>query len=400
MTVEEAIICLDNLVYEQTQKRLKPLQKAIIRGVVDGLTYKEIKENDPIARGYCVGYMGRYVGYNLWKDLTKVLKQAGIIEPEERVVGANLWECMMRTVQKDPKPPKSVDPILEKLLRMRYRIKEHFVSTEYSDTYLAEDENLPDRPLCLVKRLKSQSEKTSKLFDRETRVLYRLGQHDRIPELLARFEEDGYFYLVYQFIEGQPLYQELIQGQPWEEHQVIALLKDILEVLVFVHKQNVIHRDLHPQNLIKRSSDSKIVLIDFGAVKEINTSQNNTSPTQTRSCGGTQQEYIPPEQAIGSPKFCSDIYAVGIVGIQALTGMRPKQLNFDNLGNLIWQKNATVTPQFASVLDQMVLYAFPQRYPSATEALEALKNLEVSHESLVSSHESSVSSHESLVISN
>ncbi|MFS8120535.1 MAG: protein kinase domain-containing protein [Microcoleus sp.] len=375
MTVEEAIIFLDNLVYEQTQKRLTRLQQAIIRGVVEGLTYQEIKENDPIARGYTVAYLGRYVGYNLWKELTKVLKQAKIIEPEERVVGANLWDCMMRTVQQGTQPAKSFDPILEKLLRMRYRIKEHLVSTEYSDTYLAEDENLPDRPLCLVKRLKSQSERTSYLFNRETEVLYRLGKHDRIPELLARFEEDGYFYLVYQFIEGQPLYQELIDGQHWEEHQVITLLKDILEVLVFVHKKNVIHRDVHPQNLIRRTSDNKIVLIDFGSVKEISNSQNNTGDTRSR--GGTQQDYIPPEQSMGTPKFCSDIYAVGIIGIQALTGISPKKLKLDNLGNVIWQKNATVTPEFASVLDQMVLYHFPQRYPSATEALEALQQLTV-----------------------
>ncbi|WP_293175290.1 MULTISPECIES: serine/threonine-protein kinase [unclassified Microcoleus] len=378
MTVEEAITFLDNLVYQQTEKNLSRLQQSIIKGVLTGLTYQEIQQNDPIARGYTVGYLGRYVGYKLWKDLTKVLKQAEIIRPEERVVGANLWDCIMRSLEKGTKPVKSVDPILQRLLRMRYRIREHLVSTEYSDTYLAEDENLPDRPLCLVKRLKSQSEKTSKLFDLETRVLYRLGQHDRIPELLARFEEDGYFYLVYQFIEGQPLYQELIEGQPWKEHQVIALLKDILEVLVFVHKENVIHRDLHPQNLIKRSPDNKIVLIDFGAVKEINTSQNSNGQTKSRG-GGTHQEYIPPEQAIGAPKFCSDIYAVGIIGIQALTGMRPKQLKVDNLGNLIWQKNATVTPELASILDQMVLYSFPQRYQSATEALEAVQNLVCSH---------------------
>ncbi|MBE9164146.1 serine/threonine-protein kinase [Tychonema sp. LEGE 06208] len=376
MTVEEAINFLDNLVYEQTQKRLTRLQQSIVRGVLGGLTYQEIQQNDPIARGYTVGYLARYVGYNLWKDLTKVLKQAGIIEAEERVVGANLWDCIIRGVQKGTQPAQSLDPILGQLLRMRYRIREHLVSTEYSDTYLAEDENLPDRPFCLVKRLKSQSERTSQLFERETRVLYRLGQHDRIPELLARFEEDGYFYLVNQFIEGQPLYQELIEGKPWEEHQVIALLKDILEVLFFVHKQDVIHRDVHPQNLIRRASDGKIVLIDFGAVKEINTSQNSTG--QTKSRGGTQQDYIPPEQAIGSPKQCSDIYAVGIIGIQALTGMRPKQLRVDNLGNLIWPKNATVTPEFASILDQMVLYAFSQRYPSATEAMIALQKLGVS----------------------
>jgi hypothetical protein len=142
MTVEEAILVLDNLVYKQTEKRLSRLQQSIILGVVEGLTYKEIKENDPIARGYSVGYLGRYVGYNLWKDLTKVLKQAEIIEPEERVVGANLWDCMMRTLQKGAQSDNTFPPPLEKLLRMRYRIREHLVSTEYSDTYLAE-ENQP-----------------------------------------------------------------------------------------------------------------------------------------------------------------------------------------------------------------------------------------------------------------
>ena len=372
MTIEEAINLLDNLVTKQTGEPLTRLQQAIISGVLQSWTYQEIKEKDPRAYGYSVHFLGRGVGYNLWKDLTKVLRQEGIIGQEEKVVGARLWDCIMRASQQGRQQATPPDPMLEKLMRMRYRITEHFVSTDYSDTYLAEDEQLPDRPLCLVKRLKSQSERTSYLFDRETRILYSLGQHDRIPELLARFEEDGYFYLVYQFIEGQPLSEELIEGQPWEEHQVIALLQDILEVLVFVHKQEIIHRDLHPQNLIRRTSDRKIVLIDFGSVKEISNWQNNTC--QTKSRGGTQQDYIPPEQAIGSPKLCSDIYAIGIIGIQALTGMKPKKFRVDNVGNLIWKQNAQVSPEFAKVLDKMVLYAFPQRYQSATEALQGIQN--------------------------
>ncbi|MEG4201843.1 serine/threonine protein kinase, partial [Microcoleus sp. Pol12A5] len=147
MTVEEAIELLDNLVEKQSGEHLTRLQKSIIRGVLQSWTYQEIQQNDPIARGYTVGYLGRYVGYNLWKELTKVLKQAEIIGQEERVVGANLWDCIMRAVQKGTQPTKSVDAILQKLLRMRYRIREHLVNTEYSDTYLAEDENLPDRPL-------------------------------------------------------------------------------------------------------------------------------------------------------------------------------------------------------------------------------------------------------------
>jgi eukaryotic-like serine/threonine-protein kinase len=373
MTPEEAIQFLDNLVCQQTVEHLNRLEQSIIRGVLQGLTYKEIKESDPSARAYEVGYLGRYVAYKLWKKITKVLRQAGIIGQEEKVVAANLWDCIMRALQLGMLPAKPVDRMLEKVMKMRYRITEHLVSTEYSDTYLAEDENLPDRPFCLVKRLKSQSDKTGQMFDRESRVLYRLGKHDRIPELLACFAEDGYFYLVYEFIEGEPVAQELTEDQPWEEDRVIALLQDILEILVFVHEKNVIHRDIHPDNLIRRTSDGKIVLIDFGAVKEINNSQNSSG--QTKSRGGTQHDYIPPEQAIGNPRLCSDIYAIGIIGIQALTGMKPKQLKVDNLGNLIWRQNAQVSSELASVLDRMVLYAFPQRYPSAMEALQAIKEL-------------------------
>jgi eukaryotic-like serine/threonine-protein kinase len=373
MTVEEAIKFLDDLVYQQTGERLSRLEQSIIGGVLQSWTYKEIQEKDPIARGYALGFLSRDVAYKLWKKLTKLLRQAGIIEPDEKVVAANLWDSIMRTLQQGILPAKITDPMLGKLMRMRYRITEHLVSTEYSDTYLAEDENLPDRPFCLVKRLKSQSEKTSQMFDREAKFLYRLGKHDRIPELLAKFEEDGYFYLVYEFIEGQPISQEFIEAQPWEEDRVIALLQDILEILVFVHEKNVIHRDVHPDNLIRRASDGKIVLIDFGAVKEINTSQN--SDWQTKSRGGTQQDYIPPEQAIGNPRLCSDIYAVGILGIQALTGMRPKHLKFDPKGNLIWREKAKVSSQLATVLDKMVLYAFPERYPSAVEALVEIQNL-------------------------
>lgn len=372
LTVEEAFDFLDDLVCKHTGERLSRLQQAIIRGVLQSWTYKEIKENDSLARGYTVGYLGRYVGYNLWKDLTKIFREAEIIDQTQRVVGANLWDCIMRACQ-GTEPRKPIPP-MGKILQMRYRITENLVNAEYSDTYIAEDENLPDRPLCLVKRLKSQSEITSTKFDRESRVLYRLGKHDRIPELLARFKEDGYFYLVYEFAEGQPLIQELVAGTPWEEKRVIGLLKDILEVLVFVHQQNIIHRDLHPENLIRRKSDGKIVLIDFGAVKEINTSQNCTG--RTKSHGGTQQDYIPPEQSIGSPRLCSDIYAVGIVGIQALTGMKPRQLKVDDMGNLIWREKAKVSPQFAAILDKMVLYAFGDRYPSAAEALQALQDLQ------------------------
>ncbi|MEG4227394.1 serine/threonine-protein kinase [Microcoleus sp. N9_B2] len=383
VSVQEAAHLLDNLVCEHRGEHLSRLQQTIIEGALEGFTYQEIRENYAIARGYTVHYLARYVAYHLWKLLTEVLRNAGIVGPEERVRRANLWDSAMRvaqqsvqseSVQKNP-PPVPPDPMLERKLRMRYRITEHLVSTEFSDTYLGEDEDVPDRTFCAVKRLKSQSSETTQRFEREARVLRRLGKHDRIPELLARFEEEGYFYLINQFIEGQPLSQELSEGKPWQEQEVSALLQDILEILAFVHQHDVIHRDVHPHNLIRRAADGKMVLIDFGAVKEINLSQNSRG--QTKSRGGTHRDYMPAEQAHGSPKLCSDLYAVGLLGIQALTGLPPKKLKVNpDTGDIIWREKAEVSSPFACFLDNMVRYHFPLRYPSATEALQALQNLQ------------------------
>ena len=77
------------------------------------------------------------------------------------------------------------------------------------------------------------------------------------------------FILVQEFIEGHTLSEELIPGQRWSESQVIQLLQEVLGILEFVHHQGVIHRDIKPDNIIRRSSDHKLVLVDFGAVKQL-----------------------------------------------------------------------------------------------------------------------------------
>ena len=125
-----------------------------------------------------------------------------------------------------------------------------------------------------MKQLKPQAtdpltlETAGRLFDREAETLEKLGNHDRIPRLLAHFEEKQEFYLVQELIEGYDLSKDLLPDKQFGEDEVVQLLRDILEVLEFVQEQGVIHRDLKPQNMMRRQ-DGKIVLIDFGAVKQI-----------------------------------------------------------------------------------------------------------------------------------
>lgn len=267
----------------------------------------------------------------------------------------------------------------------RYDIVKPLGGGSFGQTFLARDHLLPGHPLCVVKQLKPKQRDpqvlltAKRLFDREADMLYRLGSHDQIPHLLAHFEQDGEFYLVQDFIEGTPLDQELVAGNRWDESSLVALLQDILEVLAFVHQQNVIHRDIKPANLIRRAKDHKIVLIDFGAVKEVRnlTSSETGQTAQTVAIGSPG--YMPIEQQIGDPSFSSDIYAVGMTVLQALTGLPPEKLPSDpQTGEYPWaalSKDMLVSPGLVEILHKMVRRDHFQRYQNATEALQAVQAL-------------------------
>jgi serine/threonine protein kinase len=276
-----------------------------------------------------------------------------------------------------------LEPIKETILAGHYQVIRPIGRGGFGQTFLATDIHLPDNPLCVIKKLKPKEtdpttlQTAKRLFDRETQTLSRLGHHDRIPYLLDHFEQDEEFYLVQEFIEGHPLNEEITEGIQLSEASAIAILQDVLEVLAFVHQQNVIHRDIKPSNLIRRNRDGKIVLIDFGAVKEVSnqTTTNHGHVSLTVAIGS--RGYMPNEQLAGTPQFSSDIYAVGILGITALTGLHPSHLKTDpRTSEICWRDRATqVSSGLAAILDKMVRYDFRDRYPTAMEVFEALQSL-------------------------
>lgn len=235
-------------------------------------------------------------------------------------------------------------------LRGHYRIVQYLGGGGFADTYKAQDLDLPGQPFCAVKHLKPKHPDPNtlpiarRLFETEAEVLYRL-KHEQIPELLAHFEENGEFYLVQDYIDGEDLSKaEIVPGKRMKESEAIALLQEILEILVCVHQQNVIHRDLKPSNLIRRRQDGKLFLIDFGAVKELTTLATNTQGQTTLTLAIGTPGYMPSEQSNGQPKLSSDIYAVGTIGIQALTGIQPIQLPKNpDTGEFIWRNYAQVS---------------------------------------------------------
>jgi WD40 repeat protein len=280
--------------------------------------------------------------------------------------------------------------IIGKTIGGRYEIINLLGNGGFSNTYLARDKQLPTKPYCVIKHFRPNSnnslilETARDLFNTEAKILYKLrNKSDQIPKLLAHLEEDEEFYLVEEFIEGKDLSHELIPGRQFDEAEVIVLLKETLSILKVIHQQGVIHRDIKPQNLIRCKDSDKIVLIDFGAVKQISIQLNSQmvlnqdrEQVTTTIIIGTPG-YMPTEQQVGKPRFSSDIYALGAIAIQALTGLSPTELPEDpQTGEILWHEQARVSLKLKKIIDRMVSNHFRDRYQAANSVLKDIQALQ------------------------
>lgn len=268
------------------------------------------------------------------------------------------------------------------LLRDRYRILQALGQGGFGATFLARDESLPGQPNCVIKQLRPTAtaphvlEMARELFRREAETLGRIGNHPQIPRLLDYFEANQEFYLIQEYISGSTLQQEIKRsGQPFSEAGVKQFLSELLPILQYIHSHQVIHRDIKPANLIRRSHDCKLVLIDFGAVKnQVSTVAASLSDqTALTSYAIGTPGFAPPEQMAMRPVYASDIYALGVTCIYLLTGKSPKDLDYDPAtGELVWQKQVQVSEHFAGVLRKMLEVSVRHRYQTANDIFRAL----------------------------
>jgi serine/threonine protein kinase/CHASE2 domain-containing sensor protein len=267
-------------------------------------------------------------------------------------------------------------------LANRYQIIEQLSSGGFGETFIAEDTLRPGNPRCVVKQLRPLSDKPKvwelarRLFLKEAEILEKLGKHDQIPQLLAYFEEEEEFYLVQELVIGRTFSHEIPIAVPFSEPKVIAFLKDLLPVLGFIHDHGVIHRDLKPDNLIRRKLDRKLIIIDFGTVKEIATvsDDDETQPEKTVAIG--TRGYMPLEQLAGTPQFNSDIYALGMIAIETMTLSDPYDLEKDpETGEIIWEELVEASPELIAILRKMVKVNYRERYQNTEEVLADLEPL-------------------------
>ncbi|MBD0344645.1 MAG: protein kinase [Coleofasciculus sp. Co-bin14] len=281
------------------------------------------------------------------------------------------------------------EPVLGTFLNGRYKLVQILSGGAFGQTYIAQDSWRIHNPPCAVKHLEPKGndprrwQHCERRFIREAEILKKLGDHFQIPQLLDSLEDKHGFYLVQELIVGELLSAELPTSRHcakrWSEQECVQLLDDVLGILEFIHSQGIVHGDLKPNNLIRRTFDRRVVLIDFGAAQEL-------SPTPVKPkviplkrfkapVGIQPLGYQSPEQLNGLIYPNSDLYALGMIVIEALTGLNPSQLEADpNTGEVNWQQVPVSDPMMC-LLDRMVRYDFKDRYQSASDARIVLKRL-------------------------
>lgn len=256
------------------------------------------------------------------------------------------------------------------ILRHRYQIVKQLSKGSFGTTYIAYDLDKPSKSLCVVKQFTPSKSnegtfsKARRLFDLEAKTLQQLGNYSEIPSLFAFFEENDDLFLVQEYIEGNILREELEES--WQEKKVVELLKDILIPLSYVHENIIVHRDIKPENLIRRAIDGKIVIIDFGAVKQV---LEEKKKQRKGTIIGTKA-YMSPEQFQGKILFSCDVYAVGIIAIEALMGRKVAEEIYPK--QWLAQTNL-ISDELKQILSRMIATNYEDRYVDGKEALKAIE---------------------------
>jgi hypothetical protein len=254
-----------------------------------------------------------------------------------------------------------------------YRVMEKLVATEHSGVYLAERES--NRMKIVLKVLRQVPENGNSIgaFDRFLQEYETIAEmnHPNIVKIHDLSVCDDYAHIVMEYLEGGDLRQKIHKGT--SEDEALDYLRQIASALATVHSKNVLHRDLKPANIMLRKNGS-LALIDFGLAKR---AKLESAITDTGEIFGTPY-YMSPEQGHGNKvDERSDIYSLGVVFFELLTGEKPYKA--DTAMGIIYQHAQAPLPLLSAnlakyqVLVNMMLAKQPDdRLQSATEIEEWL----------------------------
>lgn len=253
------------------------------------------------------------------------------------------------------------------VLDQRYKVARLIKSGGMGAVYQAEDLKMGNK-ICAVKQMldsfTDQSERQTAIdrFLSEIQVLGEL-RHPNIPQVTDHFLERNSFYFVMEYIEGKDLSSILkSEGNPgFPEKTVIEIAVQVCEAMKYIHKYDppIAHRDIKPSNLLKRNSDGRILLIDFGIARVANPHEGFWIGTPG---------YAPPEQQYGKPEPRSDIYALGAAMHELLTGRRPEGFEFPSFEEM----GVKISPELEKIIVGALMWNLNERVATAEILQEEL----------------------------
>lgn len=260
------------------------------------------------------------------------------------------------------------------LYHERYEILEPLGATADRPIYLAKDRQSPDGSRCVVKQIHppvpdpAVLERVRDLVTIERLKFDRLDPSLGTPKLLDSFERDLAMYFVYEWIEGISVKAELENHPTYSIDRLRDFLQESLTVLDAVNGNGILHQNITPAQWIYRSSDRKLFLVGLGNIQRLGGDLAVTMPVNERC-------FFAPEQLRGRPKTNSDLYSLGVIAIQALTGVNPILFEEDERGKMIWESYCRELSPLQEILNRMIDPDGERRYPSPKAALLALEQL-------------------------
>lgn len=248
------------------------------------------------------------------------------------------------------------------LLHSQYRLLEILGQGGMGTTY--KGQRINDGKILAVKEIllhRIDSMKTVDLFQREASVLRQLD-HEGVPEYFDDFSHGqgkSYgFYLIQEYIDGQTLEEEFEKKRS-SEKEVLTIVAELLDIVSYLQNLSppVVHRDIKPKNIMRDKVTNKLVLIDFGAVRDVVRERVSGGSTVAGTFG-----YMAPEQFMGIAERNTDIYAVAATAIALLTRREPHEL-LDVEHKIQWNTQVDVSPEMRGLLEAMLL-SDPKKRPA------------------------------------
>jgi tetratricopeptide (TPR) repeat protein/tRNA A-37 threonylcarbamoyl transferase component Bud32/TolB-like protein len=287
---------------------------------------------------------------------------------------------------------------LSAALADRYRLERELGQGGMATVYLAED--LKHHRKVAVKVLRPELAATlgPERFAREIEVAARL-QHPHILGVLDSGDADGFFYYVMPFVEGETLRDRLARAGELPVHEAVRLLGEIAEALAVAHRAGVVHRDIKPENVLL--SGRHAMVMDFGVAKAVTEASGRQQLTTAGVALGTPA-YMAPEQASADPQMDGrvDIYAIGILGYEMLTGhtpfhgLNPQQTLAAHVTQTpppVGQQRSGLSPVLEATIMRCLAKRPADRFQTADELVTALEPLATPSGGMTPTHTQPVS---------